>query len=119
MATNDTAATLSGLANRKYSNTGGWQDRHDTEWRSVHAAPIQEGRCIAAMLKAWQGYAQAHKTRHDSLIGDDGVLGREWARIGGALRGLLNGQTDNLDCGTVDAFILTTAAQNGVKEDEL
>lgn len=116
---NASAATMSGLANRKYPNTGGWQDRHDTEWRSVGAGRVSHGACIAAMLKSWQGYAIAHKARFDVPLGEDYVLGAEWARIGGALRGLLNGLTDNLDCGTVDAFILNTAKQHGITEDQL
>jgi hypothetical protein len=101
------------LANRGMPNTGKWQDRHDDAILNHHAfSPFQQP--IVDMLKAWTQYAEDHKGQYDSVIGDDGVLGPEWEAIGDALRGLLNGQTGQLDCGTLDGFILNTMSENGV-----
>jgi len=62
---------------------------------------------MVSMIKSWLAYADWHKGRHQSKIGDDGVLGMEWARIGCALRGLLNGECGRLDCGTLDHVIVS------------
>jgi hypothetical protein len=71
------------------------------------------------MLRAWEKYATAHKARFDSTIGEDYVLGPRWEEIGMGIRGLLNGETGRLDCGTLDAFILQTLTGNGVSTDNL
>src|SRR5689334_11744723 len=99
------------LANRTMPNTGGWQDRHDAAVK--HIALFQNPRhdfetAVVEMFKGWAKYAEDHKARYESPIGDDGVLGDYWESIGDALRGLLNGETGRLDCGTLDGFILNT-----------
>ena|ERR1700690_2808897 len=109
------------LADRKMPNTGGWQDRHDD-------AVIQAGQSripkpfessVARMLGDWAQYAADHKARYESLIGEDGVLGPNWEDIGIALRGLLNGETGRLYCGTLDGFIMDTMRENGVDVSQL
>jgi len=89
-----------------------------TEWQERHAMamrmPRAQERPIVAMLKGWLAYAQDHRARFDSPIGEDGVLGPEWEAIGDALRGLLNGDCGRLDCGTLDGLILNTMRENGV-----
>src|SRR5437879_5850167 len=92
-------------------NTSGWQDRHDAALNSPRSA---FEKALTQMLNGWEAYADAQKARYDSLIGDDGVLGPNWEAIGDALRGLLNGESGRLDCGTVDAFLLDTMSENGV-----
>lgn len=106
------------LADRKMPNTGGWQDRHDAAIK-VGTRPLFVERNpfetqIVRMLDAWKEYAADHKARYESPIGDDGVLGAYWESIGDALRGLLNGETGRLDCGTLDGFILDTMKENGI-----
>ncbi len=49
---------------------------------------------------------------------DDGVLGDEWAKIGGALRGLLNGETGRFDCGTLDRLFCETLRSEGLDPDQ-
>jgi hypothetical protein len=107
------------FANRALPNTNGWQDRHDAAIRTVQTHPkdVPFQQPMVDMLKAWAGYAEDHKARYESKIGDDSVIGREWEAIGDALRGLLNGETGALDCGTVDGFILRTMRANGVNTD--
>jgi hypothetical protein len=72
---------------------------------------------IVKMLHYWEMYASKHQTRFESLIGEDYVLGPEWVNIGTAIRGLLNGETGRLDCGTLDGFILETMRENGIETD--
>ncbi len=103
------------LADRKMPNTGGWQDRHDT---AIHFPSALKERAMVNMLTGWAEYAQEHQRRYDSVVGDDGGLGPEWEAIGDALRGLLNGETGRLDCGTLDGFILDTMKENGVNTEE-
>jgi hypothetical protein len=88
---------------------GGWQDRHDAAIDAPKGFEVP----IVAMLKGWALYAERHKAEYDSLIGDDGVLGSEWAEIGKALLGLLNGQLGRLDGGTLDGYIWNFAEKHG------
>ena len=60
-----------------------------------------------------------HKARFESAIGEDYVLGPQWQAIGEGLRGLLNGETGRLDCGTLDGFILATLDENGIDTETL
>lgn len=60
---------------------------------------------LVMMLRGWVQYAGKHKNRYGSGIGEDGVLGAEWEEIGRGLLGLLNGETDGLDCGSIDGNI--------------
>ncbi len=102
------------LANRSMPNTGHWQDQHDSAMRVPRAGSES---AIVQMLTGWYEYALNHRSRYESLIGDDGVLGPEWAAIGHALLGLLNGDLGRLDGGTLDAFLRNTLADNGAEVD--
>jgi hypothetical protein len=101
-------------ADRKMPNTGGWQDRHDAAVDGVNPRPFEQ---VAGMIQGWAAYACAHKARYDSPIGDDGVMGDYWESMGDALRGLLNGETGRLDCGTLDGFILKTMKEHGINTE--
>ena len=100
-------------------NAGDWQGRH---LRAFNSNPIAVSKsmpgCVVAMVEAWGRYADAHRKRYGSPIGDDGVLGWSWRTMGVSLRGLLNGETGNLDCGTMDTLICAIAAEHGVNFDE-
>lgn len=107
------------LADTTMPNTGGWQDRHDAAIRHPHLSVARKDfeTAIVEMLKGWAKYAEDHKARYEAPIGDDGVLGAYWESMGDALRGLLNGETGRLDCGTLDGFILDTMRFHGVDVD--
>ena len=60
---------------------------------------------MAVMLMGWAEYGDAHRAAYRSGIGEDGVLGPEWAAIGRALLGLLNGDLGRLDGGACDGFL--------------
>lgn len=102
-------------------NTGDWQGRHCRAWNAARAMPYPYGftAAIVHMIEAWGTYAEAHRARYGSPIGDDGVLGKAWADAGKALRRFLNGETGALDLETVDGLILAIAAEHGVSEDSL
>ena len=91
-----------------------------TNWAVRHnqavAVPKEEEYGMVHMLRGWTEYAKLHLSRCESPISDDYVLGPEWQAIGEAIRGLLNGETGRLDCGTLDAFILDTMRENGFTE---
>ena len=71
------------------------------------------------LLTGWLGYADAHNEQYQSGIGDDGVLGPHWARIGADLRGLLNGELGRFDGGTLDSLICRTLEAEGFDPDRL
>lgn len=92
---------------------------NDTRWQDHHKAavhtPNTAERGVVYMLRGWALYADRHRAAYGSKVGDDGVLGEEWEAIGRGIRGLLNGETGRLDCGTLDAFIVDTLESEGFK----
>lgn len=105
---------------------GNWQFRHDDAVTNAlrqepRFLPLRNGfaPAIVQMLWAWKTYAQSHTKAYEEKIGEDYVLGPEWKNIGLGIRGLLNGVTGALDCGTLDAFILDTLQENGIETDSL
>jgi hypothetical protein len=100
----------------KHSNLTDWEKRH------LHAvvSPL-EGfeQALVELFSGWLRYSQAVAHRYDGRIGDDGVLGPEWGAIGAALRGLLNGETGRLDCGTLDALLADTLREQGFDPDRM
>jgi hypothetical protein len=69
------------------------------------------------MITAWAQYAEDHKAEFDAPIGKDYFTGqRYWKEIGQSLRGMLScAGTGNLDCGTLDGYLLDTATEHGVE----
>lgn len=97
-------------------DTTGWSTRH---LKAVTSPGTGFERAYVEMLRGWLRYADVHATRYDSGIGDDGVLGPLWARIGDALLGLLNGDLGNMDGGTLDGIIRDTLLAEDFDPDTL
>lgn len=80
------------------------------KWRLEHQEAVRlpkrgfEG-AIVDTLKSLAEYADAHRDRYESEVGEDGVLGDHFEEIARGLIGLLNGETGRLDCGTLDRAI--------------
>jgi hypothetical protein len=74
-------------------------------------------RAIRDLLTAWLQYRDVHAEVNASRIGDDSVLGPEWARIGAAIRGLLNADCGRFDCGTLDRIICRELTGQGYDPD--
>jgi hypothetical protein len=74
---------------------------------------------LVGLLRAWLDYAQQYQAEHGSNIGYDYVLGPEWATIGVAIRGLLNGTSGRLDCGTLDSILYDNLKEQGFDPDTL
>lgn len=85
------------LHSNKKGTSPGWSRRHNAAW------PFST---IGKLIEGAAAYADDHHDKFGSRIGDDGVLGEHWADILRGVRGLLNGDCGNLDCGTVDALIV-------------
>lgn len=88
----------------------GWATRHIAAWQSSRPA-------IGGLIRAWLLYADTHRERYESGIGDDGFLGKEWANIGFSLRDLLNGELGNLDGGLCDGIIVDALQDEGWDAD--
>jgi hypothetical protein len=96
-------------------NMGGWKERHAQAIR----LPVGHERPIVNLLSAWCDYAFLHQHRFESGIGEDYVLGPEWAAIGAAIRGLLNGECGRLDCGTLDSILCHNLTVQGFDPEQL
>jgi len=100
--------------NRKAMESGQWGQRHFRGWtRGFNGKGENHESAIVRMVHSWAMYADAHAIRFESSIGEDYVLGPEWEAIGKGLLGLLNGETGELDCGTVDGMIRDILKANG------
>lgn len=100
-----------------------WGHRHTVGFKN-HFVPTHEHQPlheagIVHLIRGWAEYADAHFHRFESTIGEDSVLGEEWAQIGSALRGLLNGELGRLDGGTLDGLILEIATHNDINLEDL
>jgi len=69
------------------------------------------------MVRAWLAYADTLEETFQSKIEDDSVLGPEWATIGIGLRGLLIGNTGQLDEGILNAMFFDVLDDHGFGED--
>lgn len=96
----------------------------DNGWKERHRDAVQRPKAgyefaLVEMLSGWLRYADAVQNRWESGIGQDGVLGSEWAAIGSGLRGLLNGELGRLDGGTVDALLVNALQEEGFDPDNI
>ena len=102
---------------------GDWKERHNHAVTMEHlnhqTSHARFESALVRMLEAWARYADDHRARYESPIGDDGVLSQYWRDIGLGLRGLLNGELGRLDGGTLDGFILDTMRAEGVETEGL
>jgi hypothetical protein len=71
------------------------------------------GRALRAMLEGWARYADIYRDRYESSVGDDGVLGDEWAAIGRALYAMLCGELGGFDAGSLSTNIREILEDNG------
>ena len=92
-----------------------WVSRH---MKAVGMPTNSEGPLIS-MLRGWLNYADRHYLAYESTIGEDGVLGPEWAKIGASLRELLNGELGRLDGGTLDGVLYDTLKAEGFDPDQM
>lgn len=99
----------------KMPHANGWLHQHHQAWNGARPR-IKHEVSIAEMVDGWLQYADAHRERFDSRIGDDYVLGPAWAKIGSGLRDLLSGETGRFDCGTLDAILNNALNAEGFDE---
>lgn len=78
---------------------------HYDNWRIDHP--------LVMLIRGVSHYADQHARRYESPIGEDGVLGQEWATAVRAVRGLLNGELGGLDGGTLDKMLCGMLRQEG------
>lgn len=97
-----------------------WVERHRTAiQRGLYAGPVtNHSEAMVQGINAWIAYAFAHRYRYAAPIGQDYVLGPMWKQWGIGLRGLLNGETGDLDCGTLDTIILDNLKEQFPGEEE-
>lgn len=100
--------------NDKFPDTSGWKARH---LAAVRGRDQARGGAVAMGIDAWACYASEHRRRYEAPISEDGFLGPLWAEWGKALRGLLNGDMGNFDCGTLDSIIYDNAREQGFSPD--
>lgn len=90
-----------------------WGARHVEAFQAATGTP----GAIAALVRDAAEYADGYRAAFGSDIGEDGVLGEEWARILRGIIGLLNGDCGQLDCGTLDSLLRDMARSQGYDEE--
>ena len=74
---------------------------------------------LQKILQGWDAYRIAVRAQSEGAagIGDDYVLGPEWAAIGKGLLGLLNGETGRIDCGSFDGYVRKLFVAEGFSDE--
>jgi hypothetical protein len=90
-------------------NDSKWQDRHMSALRT----PRGFEAALRDMIEAWARYADEHRARYGSGIGEDHVLGDAWMELGRGILVLLNGEAGRFDCGTLGGFIRSALTTEG------
>ena len=90
--------------------------RPTTREQGVHFLEWNKASPIVRMIQSLADYADAHRELYGSGIGEDYVLGPEWANMVQGCRGLLNGETGQLDCGTLDGLLCDMLRAEGLYE---
>lgn len=90
-----------------------WGARHHACWRRG----VGTAGAIANLVTSAAAYADEYARHFEGKIGDDGVLGDEWGRILRGIIGLLDGESGNLDCGTVDSLLREMARSQGYDKE--
>jgi len=88
-------------------------------WRHREAmeAPVGAEIPIALLWRGIVEYARRHERRFESPIGEDYVLGPHWLDMCRAFRGLLDGETGRLDCGTLSTELRILVERAGMSLD--
>lgn len=92
-----------------------WITRHAQAWDAPRGMEVP----IVGLIKSWLDYGQRHRAQYAASIGDDYVLGPEWAQIGMALLTLLNGDLGRLDGGSLDGIIRDAMLAQGFDPNTL
>ena len=92
-----------------------WATRHN----KAVSHPTKAERAILYACYALERMADAHAERYASVIAEDGALGDCWLKILHGVRGMLNGETGRLDCGTVDGWLVRLALEHGFTDEEI
>ena len=92
-----------------------WATRHN----KAVSQPTRAEHGILGACYALESMAEAHAERYTTVIGEDGVLGECWLNILHGGRGMLNGETGRLDCGTVDGWLVRLALDHGYADEEI
>ena len=98
--------------------------KHNEGWMNRHLAAISNPQpgfetAVVQMFSGWLRYADEHNSRYKTGVGADYVLGAEWAKVGSALLGLLNGETGRLDCGTLDSLVRNVLSAEGIDPEDV
>lgn len=96
--------TLMRTPKRLQNTAYAWLQRHMSAIMSPKPFTLEQA--LVLMFKGWLMYADAHLADYESPIGDDMILGPEWASIGKGLRNLLNGELGRMDAGTLDSVVV-------------
>lgn len=93
------------------------------QWGPRHVEAHVRGkgieRAISGLLNAAALYADEYAKELGSSIGEDHVLGPDWAKILSGFRGLLNGPLGRLDGGTLDKLVGAIAQNETLDPDNL
>lgn len=100
-------------ANQKAAQSGDWGARHAAAW----TAPTGTGAAIVEVVQSLAKYADAHKARFGSTVGQDAVIGDGWKNIAQGVLTLLNGDLGGLDGGTMDSIVRDMMTASNVDPD--
>jgi len=90
-----------------------WGIRHVATWNSPLSAEVG----IVHLIEGAATYADVHRERYESKVGDDGILGPAWEAIVRSCLTMLNGELGRLDGGTLDKLLRDMLREEGIEPD--
>ena len=93
-----------------------WGARHVSAWMN----PRGQERAIVGLFRSAADYADTHKERFETPIGEDYFLGAEgFLPLIKSIRVFLNGELGRLDGGTLDALLFAMLKEAGFNEQDI
>ena len=96
-----------------------WATFADLHNQAMEAPRGDFERGLVSLIMGVLCVCNGYRSRFESLVGDDHVIGPEVAAVLGAIRGLLDGEIGRLDAGTISGWLCAVAeAHNLAQYDE-
>jgi hypothetical protein len=112
----DLVTKLTQKVRGKMCGNNPWGDVHYRMWTyGGEAKPF--ATAMRLMIRGLAVYADAARDRFDAALGDDYALGASWDKAVSGVYGLLNGELDGLDNGTIQEILCRLRELNGFEGD--
>lgn len=96
-----------------------WKGFPGSDWSARAELTYNRERAVRKAIEGWSAIAESHQDLYGTPIGDDAMMGKEFARMGRALRVMLtDGELCRFDGGTIDRLLYSIANEAHIDLDD-